>query len=217
MIHEFTHISTIKSFGNMIGDLYNSPDRITRYDIMATGANNEGGPSHFSGYTKMMIGWLTPKEVEYGINETIRLYKTEENRYTSKTKLIKIPRNINNENMYYLLEWRYVEEFESGHNFDVSLRSVDWLLNGSEGLIIYRVDVTTYPNWVGRSPNTVEVIPPEYIPGIDFSKYTISEFPIGAFGKESGVYRFEAEDGITIEIVSIADDDTYADIEITYN
>jgi len=215
LVHEFSHIAPIRYYGKEyigelgIGDLYNYPNEmIDRYGIMDGGANNDEGPSHFSGYSKMMIGWIYPEEVSFGQNKTIRLYKTEENSYTLNTKLVKIPRNQNNEYIYYLLEWRYLEEFENGHNFDNALiRALK-----TQGLLIYTINVTAYPDWLGRSPNLVKIIPADYINGDEICQLCQS-----AFGEETGIYKFESEEGINIKITNIAEDNTYADIEITYN
>lgn len=220
-IHEFSHIAPIRYYGRVdysasefIGDLYNAPNWIQRYGIMSTGANNDDSPSHFSGYAKMMIGWLNPKEVIYGENETIRLYKTEESfPYTSNIKLIKVPRSRENENLYYLLEWRYIQEFE-GHNFDVGLQTASPPNHHQQGLVIYRVNVTAYPDWIGRKPNIVQVVSPVH--QIILEEERVQDWFPNSFGSATGIFKFESEEGIIIEITSIAQDETYVDIRINY-
>ncbi len=165
-------------FGHNLGlpDLYDSDgssEGVGEWCLMGSGSwcyksgDRLGtSPSHFSAWSRLMLGWATPVNFQEG--ETVRLLPIE----TSDNILV-----LRNASMpsteYFLLENRQPLGFDQG----LTRRQKDFSLSAPAGLLIYHIDETGSPSFDQRRLIDVEEASPYFIGGQKFEQLDAQRLP----------------------------------------
>jgi len=230
LLHEILH-SINFTVHEYISHLADSRGGTGPFDSMSGGHhkifNNISEPAYLSVYNRIQMGFVKPHVLNFGTNETIRIWQADSPESKDKIEAVKV--NLTKDGKdYLLLEWRNGQPAQKWHNFDIGLPTGLAVYNVTDYVELSVNKTSQIISWYGMMPRVVDATPGDsstYPAGTWKNALLNPDTVMSVLARpgrhieyyENGTpYLVIPPENVRVEIVKIDSKERWTDVKITY-